>query len=379
MKRARRTAAQLIYAAPSVDSNILYATQFHAHDPFLYFQVRGKTFAVMSNLEIDRARAEAAVDQVLSLSESMKTLRSRGVKNPGISDVAALLMRSHRVRRARVPGNFPLLLGDEIRAKGFSLEPSPEPFFPRRRRKSPVEIRHIQGVQRATEKAMAVAIAQLRRAKARDGRLWLDGEVLTSERLRFAIEAALLERGCIAEGTIVSGGEQCCQPHHRGSGPLRPNETIIIDVFPRSASTFYFADMTRTVVKGRASDRVRSLYDAVLAAQKRALSSIQVGVSGSTIHRVVVKEIARRGYRTSFENGRWQGFFHGTGHGVGLDLHERPRMGAVGDPFVEGDVVTVEPGLYYPGIGGVRIEDLVVVGKRGARNLTRFPKFLEIE
>jgi Xaa-Pro aminopeptidase len=368
----------LMFAAPEVDANILYASGFHAPDPFLYFRVRGKSGVVVGDLEIDRARAEAAVDRVVSLSERLQALEKRGATSPGIADVAADLLHSSRIRRARVPHDFPLLLADQIRDRGIRVEPVPEPFFPERVSKTSDETKLIAEVQRVAEHALEAGLAVLQRATAHRGYLHLDGTVLTAERVRRAIEVTALERGCLAKHTIVAGGDQGCDPHQRGSGPLRPDQTIILDVFPRSMRTFYYGDLTRTVVKGVASDEVRALHEAVLEAHRAALSLLRPGANGRDVHEAVVATFERLGYRTGVRNGRMQGFFHGTGHGVGLDLHELPRIGRTGTRIPEHAVVTVEPALYYPGIGAVRIEDLVVVGGRGPRNVTHFPKLLEI-
>ncbi|HET8575937.1 MAG TPA: M24 family metallopeptidase, partial [Methylomirabilota bacterium] len=184
----------------------------------------------------------------------------------------------------------------------------------------------------------------------------------------------LMENDCIAQHTIIACGEQGVDPHNQGSGPIRPHQGIIFDIFPRSSATRYFADMTRTVVKGRASDELKRIYDAVLAAQLRGIALVRAGASGAAIHAEVNRTLEDRGYLTGVVNGRNQGFFHGTGHGVGLDIHEPPRVSRVDQQLEAGHVVTVEPGLYYPGRGAVRIEDIVVVEEGGCRNLTRAPK-----
>jgi Xaa-Pro aminopeptidase len=160
---------------------------------------------------------------------------------------------------------------------------------------------------------------------------------------------------------------------------LRANEPIILDIFPRSQKTGYFGDITRTVVRGQAGEAVRKLYDTVFHGQKIALQKISAGISTSEIHQCVQQFFVQRGYATGKRNGRMEGFFHGTGHGLGLEIHESPRMGATSPGALRaGQVVTVEPGLYYPGIGGVRLEDVVLVTPDGAKNLTRFEKVLEI-
>jgi Xaa-Pro aminopeptidase len=177
----------------------------------------------------------------------------------------------------------------------------------------------------------------------------------------------------------VACGRQGCDPHEEGHGVLRANEPIILDVFPRSQKTGYFGDITRTVVKGRASEPVRKLYDTVARAQDLAFETIESGVRGAEVHRAVKDLFDREGYRTGRNHGCLQGFFHGTGHGLGLELHEAPRLAPTSEDVLRaGHVVTVEPGLYYPGLGGVRLEDVALVTTNSPRNLTKFEKVLEV-
>ena len=212
----------------------------------------------------------------------------------------------------------------------------------------------------------------LRPAQSPGDILCCQGQPLTSEQVRRAIEFSLLEDGCEATDTIVAGGVQAADPHARGTGPLPANAPIVIDIFPRSKSHRYYADMTRTVLRGEASLETKELYDAVLAAQIAGIDAIRSGVSGEEVHAAVGEVFLDRGYpeRESC------GFTHSTGHGVGLDVHEKPSLGEGGEVLGAYEVVTVEPGLYYPDIGGVRLEDLVVVRDTGCDNLTRFKKKL---
>jgi Xaa-Pro aminopeptidase len=244
--------------------------------------------------------------------------------------------------------------------------------------KSEEEVEHIAATQRATEEAVEVAIAAIRAAKVGDGGfLHLDGELVTSELLKKLINVKLMESDCVGQHTIVAAGVHGVDPHDQGSGPIRANESIVMDVFPRSGRTRYFADMTRTVVKGKASPKLRAMYRAVLNAQERGIELIHDGADGKAIHAEVNRVLEKDGFATGMVGGRMQGFFHGTGHGVGLDIHEPPRVSKAGAVLRSGYVVTVEPGLYYLDAGGVRIEDLVVVTPTGSRNLTQFPKGLQ--
>jgi Xaa-Pro aminopeptidase len=371
--------ATLFIAASETDSNLYYATRFIAPDPFIYLEVKGERLMIMSDLEVDRARHQATVDRVLSYSELERRAKGQGVKDPGSIDVIHVLLQDAGLTDILVPSTFPFLHASRLQELGYTLRTKREPFYERRVVKSDEEVRHIEAAQRATEIAVAAAHQHLRRAEIRENRLWLDGEVLTSERIKKLINVTLMECDCVAQHTIVAGGEQACDPHDEGSGPLPAHRSIIFDVFPRSAGSRYFADMSRTVVRGKASPELTRLYQAVKDAQEEAITKIRDGADGAAIHQGICDRFEKAGYKTGLVNGRMQGYFHGTGHGVGLDIHESPRISRTGSLLQEGQVVTVEPGLYYPGLGAVRIEDMVLVTKDGCRNLTDFPKVFELD
>jgi Xaa-Pro aminopeptidase len=370
--------ATLFIAASEHDSNLYYATRFMAPDPFIYLEIKGERLMVMSDLEMDRARAQASVDRVLSYSEIEQKAKKQGIKDPTAVDIVHVVLKESKIRRLSVPANFPVIHAARLQERGYSLKPKRDPFYEQRVVKTAEEVRHIEDAQRATEEAVAAAHALLRRAEIKDEQLWLDGEVVTSERIKKFVNVKLMERDCIAQHTIVAGGEQACDPHNEGSGPLPAHRSIIFDVFPRSATSRYFADMSRTVIRGKVSAELKRLYGAVKDAQEDAIDKIKDGVDGMKIHQGICARFEKAGYKTGLVNGRMQGYFHGTGHGVGLDIHEAPRISRTGSLLQEGHVVTVEPGLYYPGLGAVRIEDMVLVTKDGCRNLTNFPKIFEL-
>lgn len=371
--------ATLMITSSESDSNLYYATRFVAPDPFIFLEVKGERLMVMSDLELDRARSQAAVDRVLSYSEIERRLRAQGVKDPGTTEIVHAILQDHGIQRLLVPGNFPYAHAVRLQELGYQLDTKKEPFFERRMVKTGEEVRHIEATQRATEEAVAAAHAALRAATPREGILWLDGELLTSERIKKLINVKLMERDCVGQHTIVAGGEQACDPHQEGSGPLLADRSIIFDVFPRSSQSRYFADMSRTVVRGKPSPELKRLYQAVKDAQEEAITKIHDGADGVNIHQGICDRFEAAGYRTGLVNGRMQGYFHGTGHGVGLDIHEPPRISRTGSPLQEGHIVTVEPGLYYPGLGAVRIEDMVLVTRDGCRNLTNFSKTFELD
>jgi Xaa-Pro aminopeptidase len=381
--------ALLVIAASEHDSNLYYATRFLAPDPFVFLQAENRKILLMTDLEIDRARSEAMVDkgggpqgggemEIRSLTAYEEKARQRS-QSPHLIDSVSLFLEECGVQEVAVPSNFPLEHADRLREKGVRVSAKPDPFFPSRLVKTGEEIAAIAETQRHTEAAMEAALSVLRESEVKGEYVHWRGKILTAEDLKKVISLSLMENDCIARNTIVACGAEGVDPHNRGSGPVRANESIVFDIFPRSNRTRYCADMTRTVVKGEASDGLKRMYEAVLAAQERGIELIRDGASGQAIHGEVARVMESRGFETGVVEGRNQGFFHGTGHGVGLDIHEPPRIGKkVDETLRAGQVVTVEPGLYYPRWGAVRIEDLVVVRTGGCLNLANFPKFLEI-
>ena len=377
-RRLRSDQALLLVSASEGDANMLYAVGFFVPDPFIFFQHKQKKYVVISDLEIDRAKKQASADRVLSLSLYQRKLRKMG-RPAAMIDILDLLFRERSIRRLVVPANFSALYADQLRAKGYSVQIKRDPFFAERETKSGAEVKHIADSLRVARLGLEAGIRALKRTKIkRDGYLYLNGARLTSETLKTAVNTTIMAQGWLPSHTIISSGNQCVDPHHEGSGPIKAHTSIIFDIFPRSQKNGYFGDLSRTVVRGRASDKLKEIYAAVQAGQQIGFDMIRDGANGKEVHQKILDLFSARGFPTGRLNGRMQGFFHGTGHGLGLDIHEPPRIAPVEATLKTGHVVTVEPGLYYLGVGGVRLEDVVVVTARGNRNLTDCPQFLEI-
>lgn len=364
----------LLYADTERSADALYFGRIGIPDPFLAFAVRGRKYAVVSALEFARVRRDSAFDVVKPLESCLQEARRAWPRRSvGAAEVMALLARGLRQTRFTVPEDFPAGLCERLRRLKLDLVVSAGPLFPQRTTKTPAEAAAIREGNRCSACGIAAAERVLRASRIRGRRLVHRGATLTSERLKFAVEVACLEAGATSVNTIAAGGDQACDPHDRGSGPLRPNELIVVDVFPRVQASGYYGDMTRTFLRGRASDAQRALVAAVRAAQQAALRVVRAGVEGAQVHAAVTALFARRGYETRRSAGRSVGFFHGTGHGLGLEVHEPPRLGPTAHTALPlGSVVTVEPGLYYPGLGGCRIEDVVQVTSASPRMLSRF-------
>lgn len=370
----------LMVADSEHDANMLYAVRMFVPDPFVYLRLNGRCHIVMNDLEIDRARKQARHCRVLSWSHYLKKLRQQGVKSQGFAAVIRQVLQEKRIKRVFVPGSFPHGLARDLRRLKIKVRVKEGNFFPEREFKSADEVKKISAALMMAEVGLAEGIQALKNARiGKNRQLMYHNIPLTSEKLRAIIDIAIIQAGGLASHTIVAGGRQGCDPHEQGHGALRANEPIIIDIFPRSQKTGYFGDITRTVVKGRASEPVRKLYHTVARAQEIGFARLEAGVPGSDVHKAVKEFFDSEGYKTGRREGRMQGFFHGTGHGLGLEIHETPRVSATSDDCLRtGHVVTVEPGLYYPELGGVRLEDVAYVGGNRPRNLTKFEKALEL-
>lgn len=279
-----------------------------------------------------------------------------------------------------VPADFPVGLAEKLKRAGCKLNISAEAVCPQREIKSAEEISAVQNAQRAAVAAMKAAIQQIASAEIGKDEILRCGKTgLTSEMVRATICHTLLDRECVALETIVACGPQSADPHERGHGPLRAGQAIVLDIFPRSGKTGYWGDITRTVCRGPSPAALKKMYAAVKAAQLAALKTVKAGAWTDAVHKAAADEMERRGYKTGTVDGRPQGFIHGTGHGVGLEIHEAPRVSsAVHKTLRAGNIITIEPGLYYPETGGIRIEDTVVVTRDGYRMLAPCSKRFEI-
>ena len=366
--------AKLIRAAGNRSADLLYASGFPTADDYLFAEFGGKRLIVLSPLEIDRGRREAAPGvEVLCDTEFSSS--------DGAAVVRELAAR-FGAEGFLVPADFPLGFAEELRRAGISVTPAGEgSFFPEREFKRESEVEKIAEALRAAEAGTRRGIEVLRESSpGAGGVLFRRGEVLTSEILRGEIEAELLRRGAMpAEGTIAAGALQGAQPHNAGSGPLYADTPIVMDVFPRSVATGYWGDLTRTVVRGTASPTVARAFEAVLEARELGKRLLRRGAIPAEIHAAAADLLASRGFPTGTgERGR-HGFFHGLGHGVGLEIHEAPRLSPRNaEPLRGGEVVTVEPGLYYPEWGGIRLEDMAYVTSGGCRVLTEIGTPFEI-
>ncbi|PIU58421.1 MAG: aminopeptidase P family protein [Deltaproteobacteria bacterium CG07_land_8_20_14_0_80_38_7] len=370
--------AKFIYDSPEKNADLYYATGFRAPDPLIYFEHKNKKFLVLSDLEINRAERQAKVNQCLSISKYSKKLKNTK-PNPTIIDIIEAIFRERGIKKLIVPKSMPFYVVDHLRSRRFVVNMGTHPFYLERLQKRSDELKHIESAQKIVFQAIKMVEEVLKKSSIKNGRLNYNKQVLTSDRVRDLINVFLMENGCVASDTIVSSGAHSIDPHDAGSGPIKAHESIIVDIFPVSIKTLYCADATRTFCKGRAPDALKKMYHTVKEAQELAISKIHAGVDGSSIHNFIHNYFEKNGFKTGEKNKRMQGFFHSTGHSIGLEIHEEPlRISINKEILKKGYVMSVEPGLYYAGIGGVRIEDLVYVDKNKSKILAGYPKKLEV-
>ncbi|MET0972725.1 MAG: Xaa-Pro peptidase family protein [Thermoleophilaceae bacterium] len=371
----------LIFADTIRSPELRHEVPVAVPDPFLYFERNGSKVAMLSSFEVDRLR-EVGVEAHPYEAFGWDDLVASGMPREEVDlELAVRAAKEWGVSSAAVPGTFPLELADRLRATGTELTVDRDLFLQRRRVKTDAELAGIRRAQKGADEAMGAARDLLRRAEPKNGSVVLDGEPLTSERLKFEILRVFGEHGLAADEFIVSHGPQSAVGHDMGSGAIVSDESIVIDIWPRDRESMCYADMTRTFVVGTPSDELKEYHRLVYDALQRSLESVRAGVEGRSVFTEVCELFQDAGYPTQLSKQPGQvldsGFYHGLGHGVGLEVHEQPWLGRAPGSMVAGDVVTLEPGLYRHGYGGCRLEDLALVTEDGCENLTNFPYDLQ--
>ncbi len=361
-----------------------YFSRFNAFDPYLAFSVDGRRIAVIPSTEYGRMAKESVFDEILLFNEVSEGAASRFKlpkgKLPGLHQMVLHLAELHDIPNFQVSSRFPLGMARKLRESGMTLDiANGSGLFPERQIKTPAEVEALRNGNKASAAGFRVVAKTLAESKIRNGKLVHGGSVLTSERLRALISHAALDAGALATHTIVSPGDQAVDNHCVGHGPIHAGELIVVDIFPRRIEDGYWGDMTRTYLKGKASDAQRRLVRTVKKAHQLAIEAIKPGVTGGKVHDAVQAFFDREGYETVRESRKPKGFFHALGHGVGLEIHEEPVLRSKATcKLRKGMVVTVEPGLYYEGLGGCRIEDMVHVVPGGCELISKAPYKWEI-
>lgn len=366
------TAALVLISSGKNAADIRYLCGAEPPETAVLIQTGPRGTLIVSEMEYSRLRR--------TVKRGITVVHPEMIGSSWKKGPADWIKKSGAGKKLSVGADFPLGLAEKLKRAGYKIKISGDAVCPQREIKNADEIFAIKKSQRAAVAAMNAAIKQIAAAKSGiDGILRYGKTILTSEMVRATICRALLDHDCIATETIVACGPQAADPHERGTGPLRAGQPIVLDIFPRSTATGYWGDLSRTVCRGPAPAELKKMNTAVKAAQTAALRAVKAGAWTDDVHNAAAGELERRGFKTETIDGVLQGLIHGTGHGVGLEIHEAPRVSsAVHKKLRAGNIITIEPGLYYPHIGGIRIEDTILVTKTGYQMLASCPKKLEI-
>jgi Xaa-Pro aminopeptidase len=369
--------------ADSEDSDQYYLSGFDAPDPYLTLYNGDVHLFFSRSLEYGRAKKEARAATVQRGSDfEYGSLLEEHDPQEAQARVIRRFLADHGVESVATPPRFPLQTADQLRDQGIDVTPDTDSTVTEIRSiKTDEEVANLREAQRANEAAMAAAEDLIAAADIDDNdTLVHEGEPLTSERVKEEIEVTLLRNGCGLDEAIVACGSDAADPHDRGSGPLRAHESIIVDIFPWNKRTKYHADMTRTFCRGEPADEtVREWYDLTQEAKEAALAAVEPGTTGESVHAAACDVYEDAGEPTLRTDPTTEvGFIHSTGHGLGLDVHELPSVATKAGELEPGHVITIEPGLYDPDVGGVRIEDFVVVTEDGYENLADYDEHLVV-
>jgi Xaa-Pro aminopeptidase len=381
----KSSVAYLMAGIPEKNSAFYHAIRFSVGDPAAVVTLNGKgqpqSLLILRDIEMERARKYARVDQVYCPADFAPEGGLSGDRETATAQATAECLKRHGVKAVVADRTLPLIFADLIRSSGIEVQCDLERGVIDRRAKDQQEVEHLRKSQAVTESAIEMACRLIGRAKPNaDGILMHDGAPLTSERLRFEIDVHLLKHGFANPPSIVAGGKQGADCHEHGHGELLTGEPIIVDIFPQNRATRYYGDCTRTVVNGPVSETLAKMHAAVVAAKAAGMKATKAGVTGESVHREVIAVIQQHGFTTGLpkptDPDDYCSMVHGTGHGIGLEVHEPPLLDFNGPELVIGDAITIEPGLYSKALGGIRVEDLVIVTADGCESLNRLPEGL---
>ena len=340
-------------------------------DRFLYVERNGDRHVVITPFEVERVQGHDGLKPHPLEHFGWDELVAQGIPLEEVElQTFVRACKELGVESAVVPPTFPVELADRLRAEGIELKPDREAFVQRRRRKTQAELDGIRRAQRGAEAALDAARELLR-----------SGGPLTVEQIKSAMRQAYSDHDLLSDEFIVAPGGQGAMGHEMGHGPIEPGQPVVIDQWPKDPVSSCYTDMTRTYVVGEPSEEIQTYHRLVHEALQRSLEMIKPGVAGRDLFVMVSELFHEAGYPTGHHKQPGEvledGFFHGLGHGVGLEVHEQPWLSRYPGELVEGDVVTLEPGLYRSGYGGVRLEDIVVVTSDGAELITDYPYDLQ--
>ena len=361
----------LLYGMSEYNADIFYITEFFTSDPFVIFKIKGKSHVIVSSLDYQRAIKKSIINYVHSLENWIRITKKLFKKDSiNLAEIITCFARYYKVNNFVVSDCFPFGLASDLQKLKITLEIQLNPLFPKRLIKNEKIVKKICHANSLGAASFSIVEKILKSSKIKNKKIYYRNRILTSEYLRLQIETLCLKKGGVATKTIVAGGNQACDPHCIGSGPLKANELIIIDIFPRIIETGYYGDMTRTFLKGTPNEQQKKIFIHVKNAQKIAFETIKANVDSNIVQKKIYSYFFSKGFKTKKRDNVKTGFTHNIIHGIGLDLHE--SLGIKNSILKSGMTITVEPGLYYPNIGAVRIEDVVLIHKNGLRLLSNY-------
>ena len=387
MNSSEHDFAVIMAGIPATNLSLYHRIRFLVGDPTAVVELpaaggKRETTLILRDIEMERARQHAQVDHVACPADFAPTVGLSGDRETATAQAAAELVQRSGVLRVITDRSLPLIYAHHLQELGLSVECDLEMGVQERRAKDEQEIGWLQESQQATEGAMKMACELVANSQAdKNGELLHDGAPLTSERVRSAVDLWLLERGYSNPASIVAGGPAAADCHNLGTGILRTEQPVIIDIFPRNRQTLYHGDCTRTVVHGAIHDEIACMHAAVVAAKAAGTAATREGSNAQAVHQATIDTIKQHGYQVGLpgaeESDDYCAMTHGTGHGIGLEVHEPPLLDFGGPDLIRGDALTIEPGLYRRSLGGVRVEDMVIVTADGCLNLNQLPEGLD--
>ncbi len=369
-------AVRLRAGLPTTNPLLYHRIRFLVGDPVAIIDFPSSSTLIIRDIEMDRARTHARADTVAcpaDFAPHNNPAALSGDREIATAQATAQCIKQAGVSAVTVDRSFPMIFAHELHALGIAVTCDPDLGILERRAKDDQEIEHLRAAQAMTERAVKRACTLIARATpGKDGVLQHEGAPLTSERVRAAADIFLLEHEYTNATMIVAPGPQGGDCHDRGTGPIKTGEPVIIDCFPRSNRSLYFGDCTRCVVHGDVPDEIAKMRTVVCEAKAAAIAATRAGVTGDALNAATINVIEAHGYHMGLPPKdapkSHTSMPHGTGHGVGLDVHEPPLLDRGGPALVTGDCITIEPGLYNHAQGGIRIEDMVIVTADGCEN-----------
>lgn len=374
--------ATIMAGIPASNSALLHRIRFNVGDPVALIGVNGSSTLILRDIEMHRAQSHAKADKIACPADFEPESGLSGDRETATAQAAAECLKRQNISTVTADRTLPLIFAKIIRDAGVTVECDTEMGVVERRAKDDQEVQWLREAQSTTEGAVRLACEFIADADvAADGTLMRDGEILTSERVRSEVDIWLMRQGYASPPCIIAGGPQGADCHKLGDGPLKTGQPVIIDIFPENRISGYNGDCTRTVVHGEISEQLAKMHLAVVEAKHAGQNATRTGVTGESVHHAVINKIEEHGFKIGIPNDsepdEYCGMVHGTGHGIGLDVHEPPLLDFKGPELVTGDALTIEPGLYSKAIGGIRIEDMVIVTENGYDNLNSLPEGLD--